>query len=160
MELPGFEPALAIGQFSNIIPLCLIIQPEDSIRTICKRTHDLLIEGKIRQQIPYLKIKQAFEANTGKILDEYIAGALNFIDYSDSEIPDSRYRTALHKKEAKHHEPPLYICKVYSNGLVITARRPENYRNSKCDFYEILDALFQQNVHSPEAPIRSLIVVQ
>lgn len=95
----------AIGQFTNKLPICMSVNAEMTLAERCKLVHTLHVEGRMHQQVPYVKMD---------IHGKYIAGRFNYRDLHHQKMPVKKIIAS-----ATQDYNISMKCDAYADGIVL-----------------------------------------
>ncbi|TGD57484.1 non-ribosomal peptide synthetase [Flavobacterium humi] len=143
-QLMGFDLENRIGQFTNTIPVEVVMENQGSIEAITATIQKSHLDAKESQQIPYTLLDNAFQAKNNFRLSEFTLGSFNNLDLSGNRNPDihlDNNDVKILDLISKQHYPVEIKSSMYDNGLILEINAETDYVKVK----QKQDNFFQQS---------------
>ncbi|RBL88157.1 non-ribosomal peptide synthetase [Chitinophaga flava] len=120
VPMAGFDAGPAVGQFSNIIPVCLSLEKNMTFSSFLQHTHQAHLTTRALQQVPGALLHDSFRQQQGTALQQYLAGLFNYRERTDRLLPATPPPA---DNSARREDYPLQLkCDVYQDGLLLNIR--------------------------------------
>lgn len=116
-DIYGYDLSIAIGQFSNVIPLAILFEEEATLMSIIKAVQQKYVSARKHQEVPYKHIEQAITQKSGLQLHDYINGMFNSNEIS--ELLDENLSSEVTTQQRTQYYSLDIKNTIYSNGIHI-----------------------------------------
>jgi len=140
VPLEGFSAETALGQFSNIVPVCLLPEMNITFRAFLMRTHTEHLTTRSLQLTPGKVIRDTFSRQQEKDLGLHVSALFNYRNVAGNEVPVQDPPSVVVRSGDSVY--PLHVkCDAYANGVLLRIVTKGDYFREIMTLQRLIDIL-------------------